>query len=114
MQVVAAPLDLEVGIVFQMIGQKTQSELERNEADSIVEIGIVGGREKAACLGQIGREQGAADVEIEADVIEISGRFANRVGARAQAVPDVVVDQTGLDGVEIDQAHHAPAFGIEQ
>ena len=64
---------------------------------------IVGGGKKRGDLGQVSPQDGGAEAEIERDSGQIR-IFSGWIAAGAEAVAEVVMEQAGFDGVQVDEA----------
>ncbi len=103
---------LEVDIALQIIGKKSQSQLERNQTDGVVQVGIVVFDEKVSGQGEIAVQDGPAQIRFEAHRLPVLGFFAQRIAARPQAVADIIMHQAGLDGVQVHHADGLPGGGV--
>ena len=52
----------------------------------------------------VAHQHGLAEVGVEEDVGDFGGVLSGGVAAGAEAVAEVVVDESGLDGVQVDDA----------
>src|SRR5208282_2761867 len=95
--------DLEIDIALQVVGEESQPQLESEEADGVVQIFIVVPGEKAAGPGEIAPQDGPAEFGLEAHRLPRLDLLSQGIAARTQAVADVIMDQAGLDGVQVHQ-----------
>ena len=66
-EILFRPVGLEVAVSLQMVGEKTQTQLEGHEAHRNVHVAVVFRRQKTSCFGNVALENRAADIEVETD-----------------------------------------------
>ena len=96
-----------------MIRQEAQAEFQGDQTNAVRKVVQIPVTEKMSSHGEITLKDRLTQFEVEAHRMELVGFFAGGVAAGAQAIADVVVDQSRLDGVEIDQSDGMPAGFID-
>ena len=56
---------------------------------------------------------GAEKVEVEVDLLGVPGLFSQRVAAGSEAIADIVVNQSGLDRIQVDDADGLAGLGVD-
>ena len=114
LQVVIGVVGLEVGAAQQVIAEEAQPQLKTDQLGRIGDVAQLGLGEKTAGHSEIPLQQSVREVEIKVHCLDLIGFFSEWIATGAQTVADVVMHQTGLHGVQVDQGNGLTAAAIEQ
>ena len=70
-------------------------------------------RQKALRLAEITCEQRMTDVKVKIYGLDICGRFTRRISAGSQAIANIEMNQTRLEGIKINQTDCFAAIYVE-
>ena len=91
-----------------MVREEADAKLERNQVDAVEEMAVVGLAEEVLRMRLISPVDHAEKLEVEDHGAKLGGVFTRRIAHGAHGVTDVIMDQAGLHGIEVDDARPAP------
>ena len=97
-------LGLEIDIALQIVSKVSQPKFEGDQPDRVIEIFVVVLGEEVYCQREIALEDGLAKLGFEVDLLPVLDFFSQGVATRAETVTNIVMNQTRLDGVQINNA----------
>ena len=77
---------LEIDVPGQVVGKEAQPQLEGQETDAVVEVGVVLGAQEAPGPGEVAREDGLGQIGLKTDRFPVPGFLPQGIAAGAQAV----------------------------
>src|SRR6266511_1431389 len=111
----------EVDITRQIIGEETHTQFKSDQTYRIKKIVVIGLGEKVTRLGEVTCQNCLANYRLETNRFPLLSFLSEWVASGTHAVPNVIVDESRLYGIEIYQAdgatstffdHHIIHFGI--
>lgn len=112
-EVVVFAVDAEVLVALEVVGEKADADGERDDFAGEHEHAAFGGGEEVAGGFDVTAGEGLEHGHFEFDAIEELFVFGGAAGGGTDHVAEVVEDETGHDGVEIDHAHGFAGLLVE-
>jgi len=104
-QVLSPVGDPEVGIALEVVRQEAQAQFEGQQSGRAGNQFQVIRAQHGPGRCHVALEHRTRQIQIEGHRTQVLGLLARRVATGSQAVPQVVVQQAGLYGVQVDHGH---------
>ena len=107
-------MGFEVSVAGEIVGEEAKANLKGDEFAAEGEELSFGWSEKASGGGQIAADEGFKDGHAHGDLGKVSLVFGGWAGGGADHVAEIVENEAGHDGVEVDDAEGFACLVVEQ